>query len=50
VPDERGRVLANLIETDESVAADTAVHRLVLEPYSYRWYRVGGFDYALKAG
>jgi maltose alpha-D-glucosyltransferase/alpha-amylase len=48
VPDERGRILANLIETDESVADEGTAHRLVLEPYGYRWYRVGGFDYALR--
>ena len=23
-------------------------HTLVLEPYGYRWYRVGGLDYLLK--
>ena len=23
-------------------------HRLVLEAYGYRWYRVGGLDYLLK--
>ena len=45
MPDERGRVLANLIE---SVDGGSAAHRLVLEPYGYRRYRVGGFDYALE--
>ena len=47
IPGERGRLLANLIEGDESVADERGVHRLVVEPYGYRWYRVGGFDYAL---
>ncbi|HEX6700862.1 MAG TPA: alpha-amylase family protein [Gaiellaceae bacterium] len=47
IPGERGRLLANLIEGDESVADARGVHKLVLEPYGYRWYRVGGFDYAL---
>ncbi len=23
-------------------------HRLLLEPYGYRWFRVGGLDYILK--
>ncbi len=23
-------------------------HRLLLEGYGYRWYRVGGLDYLLK--
>jgi maltose alpha-D-glucosyltransferase/alpha-amylase len=48
VPDERGGVLADLIESDESVAREETTHELVLEPYGYRWYRVGGFDYALR--
>jgi maltose alpha-D-glucosyltransferase/alpha-amylase len=45
--DERGRVLTNLIEPAESVADDSGAQTLVLEPYGYRWYRVGGLDYAL---
>ena len=48
MPDERGRVLANLIEPDESVADRNSAHELVIEPYGYRWYRVGGFDYAVQ--
>jgi maltose alpha-D-glucosyltransferase / alpha-amylase len=48
VPVERGRLLANLIDPDESVAHPGTSHRLVLEPFDYRWYRVGGFDYALQ--
>jgi maltose alpha-D-glucosyltransferase/alpha-amylase len=47
VPDERGRLLSNLIEPDESVADENTTHRLVLGPYGYRWYRVGPLDYAL---
>jgi maltose alpha-D-glucosyltransferase/alpha-amylase len=23
-------------------------HTLLLEPYGYRWYRVGGLDYLLR--
>ena len=48
VPGERGGVLADLLESDESVARDGTAHELVLEPYGYGWYRVGGFDYALR--
>jgi maltose alpha-D-glucosyltransferase/alpha-amylase len=47
VPDERARVLANLIDPDESVADQGTTHKLVLDPYDYRWYRMGGFDYAV---
>ena len=25
-------------------------HRILLEPYGYRWYRVCGLDYLLKRG
>jgi maltose alpha-D-glucosyltransferase/alpha-amylase len=39
---DRGERLASLIEDDEAVADDGGVHHLELEPYAYRWYRVGG--------
>jgi hypothetical protein len=31
---------------DETVADDRGVHHLELEPYGYRWYRVGGLTSA----
>ena len=37
-----------LLAEDHSHADDGGRHRLVLEPYGYRWYRVGGLDYLLK--
>jgi maltose alpha-D-glucosyltransferase / alpha-amylase len=43
---ERGHLLANLIDEDEAVADDRGVHHLELEPYGYRWYRVGGLTSA----
>jgi maltose alpha-D-glucosyltransferase / alpha-amylase len=43
---ERGRLLANLIDRDEAVADGRGVHHLELEPYGYRWYRVGGLTSA----
>src|SRR5438477_2458852 len=45
---EHGRLLVNLLSHDHSRAGDDGKHRLVLEPYGYRWYRVGGLDYLLK--
>jgi len=33
---------------NHSQAADDGRHRLLLEAYAYRWYRVGGLDYLLK--
>jgi maltose alpha-D-glucosyltransferase / alpha-amylase len=43
---ERAHLLANLIDQDEAVADDRGVHHLELEPYGYRWYRVGGLTSA----
>ena len=40
-------VLVNLIEQERS-EAEGGVHRLVLGAYGYRWYRVGGLNYALQ--
>jgi maltose alpha-D-glucosyltransferase / alpha-amylase len=40
--------LINLLSEDHSRADRHGKHHLVLEPYGYRWYRVGGLDYLLK--
>ena len=40
--------LINLLSEDHSLPAGTGTHRILLEPYGYRWYRVGGLDYLLK--
>ena len=42
-----GDVLVNLIEQDRS-EAEGGVHKIVLGAYGYRWYRVGGLNYALQ--
>jgi maltose alpha-D-glucosyltransferase/alpha-amylase len=42
-----GRLLVNVLSSDHSRADDTGRHRLVMEGYGYRWYRVGGLDYLL---
>jgi maltose alpha-D-glucosyltransferase/alpha-amylase len=39
--------LINLLTPDHS-KADKGKHRVCLEAYGYRWYRVGGLDYLLK--
>ena len=36
--------LVNLLSTDHSSPDDSGVHRILLEPYGYRWYRVGGLQ------
>jgi maltose alpha-D-glucosyltransferase/alpha-amylase len=45
---DAGRSLVNLLSADHSHANRAGRHRLVLEGYGYRWYRVGGLDYLLK--
>jgi maltose alpha-D-glucosyltransferase/alpha-amylase len=42
------KTLVNLLGADHSRAGGDGKHHLVLEPYGYRWYRVGGLDYLLK--
>ena len=43
-----GRQLVNVLSDDHSTAGKSGKHRVLLEPYGYRWYRVGGLDYVLK--
>jgi maltose alpha-D-glucosyltransferase/alpha-amylase len=42
------RVLINLLSENHSHPVERGRHHIVLEPYAYRWYRVGGLDYILK--
>jgi maltose alpha-D-glucosyltransferase/alpha-amylase len=44
---DAGRVLVNLLSSDHSRADEAGKHRLVMEGYGYRWYRVGGLEYLL---
>ena len=46
--DEKGKTLINLLGNDHSEADARGKHRVCLEGYGYRWYRVGGLDYLLK--
>lgn len=48
VEGDAGNLLVNLLTEDHSRAGDDGRHRLLLEAYGYRWYRVGGLDYLLK--
>ena len=45
---EAGRLLVNLLAEDHSYANEHGKHKLLLEAYGYRWFRVGGLDYLLK--
>jgi maltose alpha-D-glucosyltransferase/alpha-amylase len=42
------RLLVNLLSGDNSEADGRGRHCVLLEPYGYRWYRVGGLDYLLR--
>jgi maltose alpha-D-glucosyltransferase/alpha-amylase len=41
-------MLVNLLAEDHSHANERGKHKLLLEAYEYRWFRVGGLDYLLK--
>jgi len=43
-----GRLLVNLLTENHSRAGRDGKHRLLLEGYGYRWFRVGGLEYLLK--
>ena len=43
-----GGLLVNLLAENHSRANGHGEHHVVMEPYGYRWYRVGGLDYILK--
>ena len=45
---EHGKLLVNLLSEDHSRADKRGKHRLVIEGYGYRWFRVGGLDYLLR--
>ncbi|HET7400515.1 MAG TPA: alpha-amylase family protein, partial [Usitatibacter sp.] len=46
--DNRGDLLVNLLTDQHSRADKRGRHCVLLEPFGYRWYRVGGLDYLLK--
>lgn len=48
LPGEDGQLLINLLSSDHSRAGKRGRHRVCLDAYGYRWYRVGGLDYLLK--
>ena len=43
-----GDLLVNLLSEDHSRSEKDGKHRLVIEGFGYRWYRVGGLDYLLR--
>ncbi len=45
---EGGELLVDLREELQSHADDNGVHHIALDAYAYKWYRVGGLNYALR--
>jgi maltose alpha-D-glucosyltransferase/alpha-amylase len=45
---EEACTLINLLSENHSQPVDGNKHRVLIEPYGYRWYRVCGLDYLLK--
>ena len=45
---EQACSLINLLSDDHSQPIDGNKHRILVEPYGYRWYRVCGLDYLLS--
>jgi maltose alpha-D-glucosyltransferase/alpha-amylase len=41
-------VLVNLLSDDHSMSQADGRHCILLEPYGYRWFRVGGLDHLLR--
>jgi maltose alpha-D-glucosyltransferase/alpha-amylase len=48
IPGDAGKLLINLLSENHSRADAGGRHKLLIEGYGYRWYRVGGLDYLLK--
>ncbi len=46
--DERRNLLVSLLSEDHSRAGKDGRHTIALEPFGYRWFRVGGLDYLLR--
>ena len=46
--DEKANKLVNLLTDEHSDADKRGRHTVLLEPFGYRWYRVGGLDYLLQ--
>jgi maltose alpha-D-glucosyltransferase/alpha-amylase len=40
--------LVNLLSDDHSTPGASGKHSMLLEPYGYRWFRIGGLDYLLR--
>lgn len=48
VPGEGGDILCNMLQGEDSRGTRTGVHRLAIEEYGYRWFRVGRPTYSME--
>jgi maltose alpha-D-glucosyltransferase/alpha-amylase len=48
VKGDGGDLLTNLLAENDRHAHEDGAHRVALEEFGYRWFRVGGLGYALK--
>jgi maltose alpha-D-glucosyltransferase / alpha-amylase len=46
--DATGEALVDLIDDDESTPDERGAHRLALDAFGYRWYRLGTGNSALR--
>jgi maltose alpha-D-glucosyltransferase/alpha-amylase len=46
--DQADTLLTNVLSSDHSRAEPDGRHCIILEPYGYRWFRVGGLDDLLR--
>ncbi|RWX78892.1 trehalose synthase [Neorhizobium lilium] len=46
--DDDGATLIDIVDDGSSQAQKNGKHKLLLDAYAYRWFRVGGLDYLLK--
>jgi maltose alpha-D-glucosyltransferase/alpha-amylase len=46
--DDDRSTLVNLLSENHSYSEEKGKHCILLEPYGYRWFRIGGLDYLLK--
>jgi maltose alpha-D-glucosyltransferase / alpha-amylase len=46
---EGGELLESLLANEQQRAGEDGAHRVALDAYGYKWFRVGGLTYALRA-
>jgi maltose alpha-D-glucosyltransferase/alpha-amylase len=45
---EGARLLSNLLVNEDLEGDENGVHKIALGPTDYRWFRIGGLDYAIQ--